>query len=146
MTLSGAQSRCLSCLGHCLFPSGRLSYQLPFTLFSEFCPPRSLLCTVTNETPHERFFKFNRRSSTGESLPAWLTKPGSVLLKRQIRNKNDPLVAGVEYTRIQSMLLSDWVTAKKPPYLFVIWHHALGFLSKEERCSAPAIISIIKNR
>ena len=78
-----------------------MSRSLPISKWQTVLPValhsiRSLLCTVTNETPHERFFKFNRRSSTGESLPAWLTKPGSVLLKRQIRNKNDPLVDEVE--------------------------------------------------
>ena len=40
---------------------------------------RSLLCTATNETLHQRFFGFNRRSSFGTSLPGWLTEPGSVL-------------------------------------------------------------------
>ena len=30
---------------------------------------RSLLCTTTNETPHERFFSFQRRSTHGNSLP-----------------------------------------------------------------------------
>ena len=42
---------------------------------------RSLLCTATNETPHQRFFGFTRRSSFGTSLPGWLTEPGPVLLR-----------------------------------------------------------------
>ena len=36
----------------------------------------SLLCTATNETPHERFLKFSRRSMLGGSVPSWLHKPG----------------------------------------------------------------------
>lgn len=58
---------------------------------------RSLLCTATNETPHERFFKFPRRSSSGASVPTWMAEPGAVLLKRHVRtNKTDPLVDEVE--------------------------------------------------
>ena len=58
---------------------------------------RSLLCTATNCTPHERFFAFNRKSSNGSSLPNWLLHPGPVLLRRHIRNlKSDPLVDEVE--------------------------------------------------
>ena len=36
----------------------------------------SLLCTATNETPHERFFGLSRRSSAGPSIPTWLATPG----------------------------------------------------------------------
>lgn len=58
---------------------------------------RSLLCTATNETPHERFFKFPRRSSSEAAIPTWMTEPGTVLLKRHVRtNKTDPLVEEVE--------------------------------------------------
>ncbi|XP_055891822.1 uncharacterized protein LOC129927331 [Biomphalaria glabrata] len=46
---------------------------------------RSLLCTATNETPHERIFKFYRRSTFGKSLPTWLAQPGKVLLKKGVR-------------------------------------------------------------
>ena len=34
---------------------------------------RSLLCTATNATPHERFFSFHRRSTYGTTIPTWLT-------------------------------------------------------------------------
>ena len=58
---------------------------------------RSLLCTATNETPHERFFGFSRRSSAGASIPTWLASPGPVYIKRQVRtSKMDPLVDEVE--------------------------------------------------
>ena len=39
---------------------------------------RSLLCTATNETPHERMFSFKRRSTFGTSVPTWLSSPGPV--------------------------------------------------------------------
>ena len=58
---------------------------------------RSLLCTATNSTPHERFLQFSRRSTNGSSLPTWLTIPGPVLLKRMARqSKYEPLVDEVE--------------------------------------------------
>ena len=54
---------------------------------------RSLLCTATNATPHERLFSFQRKSTSGVSVPSWLATPGKVLLKRQARNsKFEPLV------------------------------------------------------
>ena len=57
----------------------------------------SLLCTATNRTPHERLFSHQRRSISGTSVPTWLTTPGLVLLKRQLRkSKFDPLVDEVE--------------------------------------------------
>ena len=58
---------------------------------------RSLLCTETNTTPHERIFQYSRRSTTGHSLPTWLLSPGPVYLKRNVRaSKYDPLVDEVD--------------------------------------------------
>ena len=58
---------------------------------------RSLPCTATNETPHERMFSLSRRSSHGNSLPTWLTSPGSVYLRMYARSsKYDSLVDEVE--------------------------------------------------
>ena len=58
---------------------------------------RSLLCTTTNETPHERLFNFNRRTGMRTSLPSWLTSPGPVLLRNHnASKKSDPLVHNVE--------------------------------------------------
>ena len=58
---------------------------------------RSLLCTSTGQTPHERFFKFARRSSHGKSLPDWLINPGPVFLRKFVRSgKNDDLVVKVD--------------------------------------------------
>ena len=56
---------------------------------------RSLLCTATYSTPHERFFGFTRRSMIGKSLPSWLVQSRSVL-RRFVRDKSDPLVEEVE--------------------------------------------------
>lgn len=65
---------------------------------------RSLLCTATNETPHERFFRFQRRSSHGRSLPSWLLTPGPVLLRQHVRSsKHEPLVNQVELLDVNPM-------------------------------------------
>jgi len=75
---------------------------LPVTRWQEVLPDalhsiRSLLCTATNATPHERMFVFPRKSSSGTSLPSWLTYPGPVLLRKHVRtHKSDPLVERVQ--------------------------------------------------
>ena len=57
---------------------------------------RSLLCTATNQTPHERIFNFQRRSTSGSSIPSWLATPGPVLITRRVRSsKFDPLTEEV---------------------------------------------------
>jgi len=58
---------------------------------------RSLLCTSTNTTSHERFFSFCRISASGRSLPSWLRTPRPVLLRRCVRtSKSDPMCDEVE--------------------------------------------------
>ena len=58
---------------------------------------RSLLCTATKCTPHERLFSYQRRSASGNSIPTWLTTQEKVLLKRHVRkSKYDPLVDEVD--------------------------------------------------
>lgn len=75
---------------------------LPLTHWQEVLPDvlhsiRTLLCTATNSTPHERMFNFQRKSGTGTSLPTWLSSPGKVLLRRFVRHsKNEPLVDEVD--------------------------------------------------
>ncbi len=65
---------------------------------------RSLLCTSTGETPHARFFGFNRRSHYGSSLPEWLCKPGPVLLRKFVRTgKTDDLVQKVDLIEANPM-------------------------------------------
>ena len=62
---------------------------------------RTLLCTATNQTPHERLFSFNRRSATGSSLPSWLLNKGKVLVKRHVRrSKYEPLCDEVDLVAI----------------------------------------------
>ena len=61
---------------------------------------RSLLCTTTNATPHERLFSFPRRAMSGTAMPTWLLDEGTkVLLRRFIRNKSEPLCDVVELIR-----------------------------------------------
>ncbi|XP_064072074.1 uncharacterized protein LOC135193461 [Vanessa tameamea] len=74
--------------------------EMPIESWEQFLPMslhtiRSLLCIPINTTPHERLFNHPRRSPHGESLPSWLI-PGPVLMKKNIRNKNDPYVEEVE--------------------------------------------------
>ena len=75
---------------------------LPISHWQEVLPQvlhstRSLLCVATNETPHNLFFNFPRKTAVGPSLPAWLQNPGPVYLRRHVRNrKTDPLVDPVE--------------------------------------------------
>ena len=52
-----------------------------------------LSCVLLLMKHHERFFGFSRRSSSGASIPTWLSTPGPVYLKRQVRtSKMEPLV------------------------------------------------------
>ena len=75
---------------------------LPITAWPDVLPEalhaiRSLLCTATNATPHERMFAFERRSASGNALPSWLLQPGDVLLKRfGNKSKYEPSVDVVE--------------------------------------------------
>ena len=62
---------------------------------------RTLLCTATNATPHERMFVFQRRSTSGTSVPSWLTEEDTAYLKRQVRrSKQDPLCDLVEVLEV----------------------------------------------
>ena len=80
------------------------SHELNLSEWEEILPIalhsiRSLLCTSTNCTPHERMFLFRRRPGIGydKILPTWLIQPGPVLLRNFERtNKNDVLVKRVE--------------------------------------------------
>ena len=57
---------------------------------------RSLVCLATNEIPHERLFCFSRKATFGAALPSWLLAPGTVLLRRFVRNNGEPLYDPVE--------------------------------------------------
>ncbi len=80
------------------------SKNLPIKYWQDVLPDalyslRSLLCTATNETPHERLLSLSRRSTSGCSVASWLTIPGIVYmyLKCHVRtSKTEPLVDEVE--------------------------------------------------
>ena len=78
------------------------SRDLPTSAWQEVLPTalhsiRSLLCTSTNCTPHERMFLHQPRTATGDSMPTWLTKPGPVFLRKHARrSKYEPVVQEVE--------------------------------------------------
>ncbi|KAL7639174.1 UNVERIFIED_CONTAM: hypothetical protein RMT77_010708 [Armadillidium vulgare] len=62
---------------------------------------RSLLTTSTNETPYERLFNYQRKSSNGYTIPTWLSSPGPVLVRKQVRqSKFDPLVEEAELLEV----------------------------------------------
>ena len=61
---------------------------------------RSLINTTTNETPHQRFFNFTRRSVCG-TCPSWLQPGNPVFIKKFVRrSKDDPLVEKVELVHV----------------------------------------------
>ena len=63
------------------------------TVFLQFLHAvRSLLCTTTIATSHERFLNFHRRSMLGSSLPNCWLQSGPVLLRRFVQTKSQPLV------------------------------------------------------
>ena len=78
------------------------SSNLPLSAWEQVLPDalhsiRSLLCTSTNSTPHERLFNFNRKSTVGNSFPSWLSSPGPVYVKKHVRqSKYDSLVEEAE--------------------------------------------------
>ena len=57
---------------------------------------RSLFCTATNEVPHDRFFKFARRSMFSTTAPSWMSEPGPVYVRKHVRDKYDPIVDEVD--------------------------------------------------
>ena len=82
------------------------SKNLPITCWELVIPEvlhcqRTLLCTATNKTPHERMFAFERRSANGTSLPSWLLESDKVLVKRHVRrSKYEPLCDEVDLVSI----------------------------------------------
>ena len=53
---------------------------------------RSLLCTSTDTTPHERMFNYSRKSTSGKTIPSWV-KPGPIYVRNPTRGKYDPPVS-----------------------------------------------------
>lgn len=70
---------------------------LPLTSWEAVLPDalhsiRSLLCTARNVTPHERLFNYNRKSTTGSTIPSWLSSPVPVYAKQHVRNSKFDLI------------------------------------------------------
>ena len=82
------------------------SEKLPLTHWEIVLPEvlhaqRTLLCTATNQTPHERLFSFQRRSASGKPVPSWLLTQKKVLAKRHARrSKYDPLCDEVDLVSV----------------------------------------------
>ena len=57
---------------------------------------RCIVRLSTNETPHERLFRFSRKAMFGAALPSWLLSPGTVLLRCFVRSKGEPMCDPVE--------------------------------------------------
>ena len=59
-----------------------------------------LLCTSTNETPHERFFNFPRKNVESVTntyyLPSWLIPGNDVLVRNFNKSKHEPKVEKVK--------------------------------------------------
>jgi len=77
------------------------SRQLPLThwednLSDAFHSVRSLLCTSTNCTPHERMFHHARRSVSGTSIPSWL-RPGPIYVKDTFEIRTSPWLTKQNY-------------------------------------------------
>lgn len=59
---------------------------------------RSLLCTLTNPTPHERLSSCNRESVPGLTLPTWLISSVPSLMRRSgPTTKFDPFVNEMQF-------------------------------------------------
>ena len=74
------------------------SHNLPISHWKSVLPDalysvRSLLCTATNSTAHERLFTYQRQSTNGHYLPSWLTTPGPIVVKQHVQHsKYEPTV------------------------------------------------------
>ena len=57
----------------------------------------STRCFTCNETPHERLFSFQRRSSSGYSVPSIIADNSKVLIRQHVKHsKQDPFVQEAE--------------------------------------------------
>ncbi|OUC40742.1 hypothetical protein D917_03837, partial [Trichinella nativa] len=74
--------------------------QWPAVLPDALHAVRSLLCTSTNATPHERFLAFSRRSTSGRSIPAWLLDSKSALLKKYFPDSKTDLLVEVRLLEV----------------------------------------------
>lgn len=94
---NGVIWRSVKCLLH--------ARKLPQSMWEQILPEalnasRTLLCTVTNESPHDRMFKFNRKDAEGFNLPHWLDAGREAYCRRFVRNKEDPLLQPVKILQV----------------------------------------------
>ena len=61
---------------------------------------RSLLSTATNETPHQRLFKYPRRFVGQSTIPDWMFESQNAYLRRHVRSKQDPIVDPVKILEV----------------------------------------------
>ena len=53
---------------------------------------QSLLCTATNEVPHDCFFLISPSFNVWYHAPIWMTEPGPVYVRKHVRDKYYPVV------------------------------------------------------
>ena len=67
-------------------------HNINYLVGKNFHSIRSLLCTEMNVTPHERLFKYTRKSTSGTPIPTW-TKSGPIYIRNHTKlSKYDPPV------------------------------------------------------
>ena len=115
---------------------------LPLSAWEEVLPDalhsiRSLLCTATNCTPHERLFNFQRKSTAGNSVPSWLAHPGPVYVRKHVRgSKYEPLVEEAE------------LIEANPEYAFIrlkSGHETTVSLRDLAPCSSDSVVQVTNN-
>ena len=72
-----------------LHPRGLLPDKWESVMGQALASMRCLMSTATNESPHQRFFAFDRRSSVGFSTPKWMEPGKIVYLKQYVSPKKD---------------------------------------------------------
>ena len=87
----------------CLIESRKLPLSHWETVLGEALSSiRTLLCTATNETPHERLFLYTRKEAFMHHIPEWLHTDNYVYLRNFVRNKSEPLVNKVRVVDVIS--------------------------------------------
>ena len=85
----------------CLLHAQKLSPSMWESVLPEaLAANRMLICTVTNEPPHDRLFAYSRRGTKEQSLPEWLSTGKPANLRNFVRNKDDPLVVPVKINQV----------------------------------------------
>ena len=72
---------------------------------------RTLICTATNSTPHDRFFGFPRRRSSALRIANWLAPDNNIYVKTFVRNKSDP---PVKPAHVVEVINDQFVRVQRP--------------------------------